>query len=234
MPQRHNRNRKANTGTANRRPGARLRRLQMLRPTTPAQLRRFVEQCFGLRMPRGAGSDRHGPFAYLRDAYFNAPGDAVVWANRGGGKTMLGAGATLLDLLFKPGIEVRILGGSLQQAERMYEHMRTLLDRPVLRKGGGVLASEPTQRRIVLQSGSRVELLTCSQRSVRGTRVQVLRCDEVEEMDREVWSAAQMVTRSANLGGVDVPGRVEALSTMHRVSGLMSELTRGQGRRLYK
>lgn len=207
-----------------------------MRPTTPSELDRFVRACFGLRLPRrrsGAGRGG-GPFDYLRDAYFDAPGDAVVWANRGGGKTMLGAAATLLDLLFKPGIEVRILGGSLQQAERMHAHLRALLDRPVLRKGGGVLATEPTQRRIVMQNGSRAELLACTQRSVRGARVQVLRCDEVEEMDGEVWSAAQMVTRSAVCGGRPVPGRIEALSTMHRPAGLMAQLTRSDTRRLYR
>ena len=217
-----------------RRPGARLRRLQQLRPRNPVELQRFVEACFGLKLPAPQGKHDTGPMGYLADAFFDRPGDAVVWANRGGGKTMLGAAATLLDLLFKPGIEVRILGGSLQQSERMYTHLRTLIDRPVLAKGGGVLATTPTQRRMVLQNGSKVELLACSQRSVRGTRVQVLRCDEVEELDREVWSAAQMVTRSATCGNAVVPGRVEALSTMHRVSGLMAELTRGENRRRYK
>lgn len=208
-----------------------------MRPRTPIELHRFVDACFGLRVPRYTGRDRAGaggPFDYLCDAYFDRPGDAVVWANRGGGKTMLGAAVTLLDLMFKPGIEVRILGGSLQQAERMFEHLRTLLDRPVLRSGGGILATQPTQRRIVLQNGSKVELLACSQTSVRGTRVQVLRCDEVDEMDAEVWSAAQMVTRSARCGGRLVPGRVEALSTMHRTAGLMAQLTRSDNRRLYR
>lgn len=229
--------------TANRRPGARLRQLQTLRPQSPAELRRFVQTAFGLRLPAARcgstsranrGKALGGPMDYLSDAFFDRPGDAVVWANRGGGKTMLGAAATLLDLLFKPGIQVRILGGSLQQAERMYEHLRLLLDQPIFRTGGGVLATEPTQRRVMLQNASRVELLACSQRAVRGTRVQVLRCDEVEEMDREVWSAAQMVTRSARCGDRVVPGRIEALSTMHRVSGLMAELTRAEQRRRYK
>ena len=205
-----------------------------MRPTTPQQLRRFVEAGFGLRLPTPRiGEDVGGPFEYLADSYFDRPGDAVVWANRGGGKTMLGAAATLLDLIFKPGIQVRILGGSMQQAEKMYEHLRLLLDQPLLREGGGVLAAAATQRRVVLQNGSKVELLACSQRSVRGTRVQVLRCDEVEVMDREVWNAAQMVTRSARCGDRIVPGRIEALSTMHEVGGLMSELT-GSDRRLYR
>ena len=216
-----------------RRPRAKLRRLQHLRPTTPHQLRTFVETGFGLRLPAArTGEDLGGPFDYLCDAFFDRPGDAVVWANRGGGKTMLGAAATLLDLLFKPGIQVRILGGSLQQAEKMYEHLRLLLDQPLLR--GGVLATAPTFRKVVLQNGSRVELLTCSEKSVRGTRVQVLRCDEVDVMKRGVWDAAQLVTRSALCGDRVVPGRVEAFSTMHAVGGLMSELTASEDRRVYR
>jgi hypothetical protein len=217
-----------------RRPGARLRQLQSLRPTTPHQLRTFVQTAFGLRFPaKRSDQDIGGPFEYLADSFFDRPGDAVVWANRGGGKTMLGAAATLLDMLFKPGIQVRILGGSLQQAEKMYEHLRLMLDQPVLRNRGGVLATTPTQRRVVLQNGSRVELLTCSETAVRGTRVQVLRCDEVDVMKRHVWDAAQLVTRSAVCGGRVVPGRIEALSTMHAVGGLMSELTASDNRRFY-
>lgn len=220
--------------TMHRRPTTKLQRLQALRPTTPAKLRQFVVKGFGLNLPSPRpGEEIGGPFEYLCDAYFDRPGDAVVWANRGGGKTMLGAVATMLDLLFKPGIQVRILGGSLQQAERMYEHLRLLLDQPLLREGSGVLATAPTLRKIVLSNGSKVELLACSQKAVRGTRVQVLRCDEVEVMDREVWNAAQMVTRSAVCGDRLVPGRIEALSTMHEVAGLMSELTTSD-RRLYR
>lgn len=224
-----------NTTTETRRPGSKLRRLQLLRPQTAAQLRKFVEVGFGLHLPTARGADQAygGPFDYLADSFFDRSGDAVVWANRGGGKTMLGAVATLLDLIFKPGIQVRVLGGSLQQAEKMYEHLRLLLDQPLLRAGGGVLASVPTQRKIVLGNGSKVELLTCSEKSVRGTRVQVLRCDEVDVMKRGVWDAAQLVTRSAVCGGRLVPGRIEALSTMHEVGGLMSELT-DSDRRLYR
>lgn len=208
------------------RPGFRLRQLQAMRPQTPDQLHRFVTAALGLAVPRvsvsGVGCS---PFDYLRDGFFQAGGDCVVWANRGGGKTMLGAAVTLLDLVFRPGVQVRVLGGSLSQSEKMYEHLRALLDRPVFRGGGGVLAGEPTARRIMLSNGSRAELLAGSQRSVRGTRVHILRCDEVEEMDPGVWEAAQLVTRTGVCGGEVVPGRIEALSTMHRVGGLMAGLT---------
>ncbi|QQE13640.1 hypothetical protein JD969_09320 [Planctomycetota bacterium] len=157
-------------------------------------------------------------------------GDCVVWANRGGGKTMLGAVVTLLDLMFKPGIQVRILGGSLEQSGRMYEHLLALLERPMLK---GIVKGEPTQRKIELVNGSRVEILAQSQRSVRGVRVHKLRCDEVEEFDKDVWEAAQLVTRSGWCGDVWVKGRVEALSTMHRPGGLMGKLV-SQGWKVFR
>ena len=37
--------------------------------------------------------------------------------------------ATLLDMVHKPGIQVRILGGSLEQSCRMHEHLRRMLER---------------------------------------------------------------------------------------------------------
>lgn len=160
--------------------------------------------------------------------------DCVVWANRGGGKTMLGAIATLLDLVFKDGIEIRILGGSMDQSQRMHEHLRTFL---AMEPFAGLVAGRITDRRIALRNRSQVELLSQSQTSVRGTRVQKLRCDEVELFDPEVWEAAQLVTRSRVCGGVLVRGAVECLSTMHVPHGIMHDLVTqalGGKRRLFK
>jgi hypothetical protein len=207
------------------------KQLLALEPKTPDQLHRFVQVVLGMTIPKAPlvpGSS--APFDYLLHTFFeNTPQtttatskDAVVWANRGGGKTMLGAIATLLDLLFKPGIQVRILGGSLEQSSKMFEHLIALLDRPWFQT---LLDGEPTQRRVALSNGSQAQLLAGSQRSVRGVRVQKLRCDEVEEFEPGVWDAAQMVTRSSSCGGKHVQGAVEALSTMHRPFGLMAKLT---------
>jgi len=221
-------------------------RLTTLRPRNADQLHRFVRVAMGLAVPRQPiVPGNTAPFEYLLNAYFEDQGeepgydsyDAVVWANRGGGKTMLGATATLLDMLFKPGIQIRILGGSLEQSCKMHEHLMGLLARPWF---SGLVAGEPTQRRIVLTNGSQVKLLAGSQRSVRGVRVHKLRCDEVEEFDRDVWQAAQLVTRSGDCGGQYVRGAVEALSTMHRPFGLMADITRdlsagtGHPTRLFK
>ncbi|NJL30770.1 MAG: hypothetical protein HC898_03590 [Phycisphaerales bacterium] len=91
--------------------------------------------------------------------------DCLVWANRGGGKTMLGAAATVLDLIFKPGIQVRILGGSLGQSSKMFTYLCEMFKHPWLRPG---VEGEPTQRRLMLKNQSVVEVLAQSHTSVRG------------------------------------------------------------------
>ncbi len=151
--------------------------------------------------------------------------DCTVWANRGGGKTFLAAIATLLDLLFKRACQVRILAGSIEQGRRMHDHLRSFLERDEL----GHITYRITARRISIPAmKSAVEILAASQASVRGTRVQKLRCDEVDLFDHELWSAAQLVTRSLpnvpGPWGTTIRGSVEALSTMHKPFGLMWKL----------
>jgi len=193
-----------------------------IEPTNRMQLRGWLKWALDLDVPAGGVCAHHtGPMDYLDHVFFERPGDAIVWANRGGGKTFYGAVATLLDLLFKPGINVCILGGSMDQSARMYESLRWMLDRPWVRP---LIAGKVTERGVRLRSGSRVMLAAQSQTSVRGHRVQKLRCDEVELFEREVWAAAQFVTRSKQCGRHHVRGSVEALSTMHRPFGLMHEL----------
>ncbi len=155
----------------------------------------------------------------------------MVWAARGGGKTLLGAVATMLDLLFKPGVQVRILAGSLEQSTRMFDHLLTLARKPAVRR---IVLGAPTRRRVLLRNGSRAEILATSHASIRGIRVQKLRCDEVELIDEAFWQAAQLTTRSATLGGRAVRGAVDALSTMHRPAGLMSRLVERDGVRRFR
>ncbi len=214
---------------------------QLLAPcTTPAALRAWVAVFLGMKLPAKPVCPNHdAPLDYLKHAYFEPASDVVVWAPRGGGKTRLGAAATLLDLLHKPGIAVRILGGSAEQSLRMWEHL--LPD--VRRVAGGMLVGRTRARRIELTNQSVAAVLTQSQTAVRGLRVQKLRCDEVELFDPDVWEAAQLITRSLQIQGkdakaqaaVEVRGVVEALSTLHTPYGLMGKVVEGalaQGKRV--
>ncbi|MFG0253195.1 MAG: hypothetical protein ACF8NJ_10010 [Phycisphaerales bacterium JB038] len=203
------------------------RALRSLPPATPDELHGWLRAVLGLFIPRRPLVAGHAaPFDYLCHTYFEdtpGPRDAVVWANRGGGKTMLGAVAKLLDLLFKPGVRIRILGGSREQSERMYQYLRAMLEREELQD---LVEGRTRQRGVQLSNGSQVELLAQSETSVRGQRVQKLRCDEVELFRPEIWQAAQLVTRSARCGDTHVRGCIECLSTMHRPYGLMADLTK--------
>ncbi len=202
--------------------GRLVRKLLVIRPLTVYQLKGWVKVVLGFDVPCGGICDGHcGPLGYLAHVFFEWEGDVVVWANRGGGKTFYGAMATMLDMVFKPGIEVRLLGGSFEQSEKMYGYLREMMDRPGLRE---MVSGKITRGGFELVNGSNVELLAGSEKSVRGNRVQKLRCDEVELFDRDVWGAAQFVTRGKMCGDVAVRGSVEAFGTMHRAFGLMNEL----------
>lgn len=195
-------------------------------------LRRWLDLFLGLKMPVGNVCEGHvSPFEYVCRAYFEPSRDVVVWGPRGGGKTRLGAAVTLLDMVHKPRTQIRILGGSLEQSLKMWQHLQDdiqgLIPEHVV-KGRG--------RTIRLDNGSSAAVLTQSQKAVRGLRVQKLRCDEVELFDEKVWTAGQLVTKSKELAaeaaspqGVGmraVSGVVEAMSTFHRPWGLMSKIVK--------
>lgn len=209
----------------------------MLPPATPEALQRTLRERLEIDVADSPTVEGHdAPLAYLCHAFFETgEPDCVVWASRGSGKTYLAAVATMLDLVYKPGIEVRLLAGSLEQAGRMHGYLRQLFEHPSLE---GLVEGRITEKRLRLTNGSGCELLAQSQASVRGTRVQKLRCDEVELFDEQVFQAAQLTTRTRTLeteaGPMVVRGAVECLSTLHRPFGLMHRLVTDGRRRVFK
>lgn len=203
------------------------RALRLVEPRTENQLHGYVRAVLGFDMPRVPMVQGHqAPFDYLVHSFFEdrLGRDVIVWANRGGGKTQLGAIATLLDMLFKPGVQIRILGGSFEQSSKMYRYLKALLEGDEL--FSDLIDGRMTGKMVALKNGSAVEVLSQSERAVRGQRVHKLRCDEVELFDEDIWQAAQLVTRSGQCGRHYVRGCIETLSTMHKPYGLMQRLVR--------
>jgi len=206
-----------------------LETLRQTRPQTKESLRNYIQTFLGLDVPdRSICPDHRSPMDYLwhsfaGDAPAPAKGphptptsaDAIVWANRAGGKTQLAAAATLLDAVFKPHCQIRILGGSGEQSRRMYEYL-TAFFRPGFES---LLAGPVLKGKCRLVNGAAVEVLTQSATSVRGTHVQKLRCDEVELFDEDVFAAAKFTTQSTN----EIVAAMELISTMHRPYGLMQK-----------
>jgi hypothetical protein len=215
-------------------------RLRRMRPGTREDLRNYVKVFLGINVPdRSICPGHSSPMDYLWHSFSmddgllmkddpdcppSAPnhpssiinhqsGDCIVWANRGGGKTQMAAVATLLDAVFKPNCQVRILGGSGEQSGRMYDYLVTFLYR-----GFEDLLAGPVRKGACrFLNGSTVEVLTQSATSVRGQHVQKLRCDEVELFDDDIFAAAKFTTQSRD----SIAGAMELISTMHRPYGIM-------------
>jgi len=191
-------------------------------PANAAELAELVTRHFGLSVPARPLCPHHdAPLDYLTASFF-AQEDLLVWANRGGGKTLLAAVATILDALFRAPTRIRILGGSFDQSDRLAEYIRLILaDHPQL------VAGKVTRSRVKLVGGSDIQMLAQSQRAIRGQHVQKIRCDEVDLFDADVWRAVQFATISDRLAR----GSIEVLSTLHRPGGLMQRLVDGADRR---
>jgi len=210
---------------------ARIRsQLRQVTPRTILDLKNYVRVFLDVKVPdKRVCPDHHSPLDYLWHSFSAdcAPptggtqnstrpnGDAVVWANRAGGKTELAAIATLLDCVLKPNCQVRILGGSGEQAGRMYDYLLGFLQDGFEQ----FLAGKALKTKCRFANGSSVEVLTQSARSVRGQHIQKLRCDEVELFDREVYDAAKFTTQSK----AGIKAAMELISTMHQPYGLMHE-----------
>jgi len=192
------------------------------RPNTRPQLKRYLKEHLDLVVPDKAICAGHSsPMDYLWHSYnadFCTPapvGDCVVWANRGGGKTQLAAAATLLECLFKPGCQTRMLAGSLDQACRMYEYFTGFVQ-----EGFEPLLAGPMRTRSCrFSNGAKVEVLPQSAKAIRGRHIHKLRCDEIELFDPDLFAAAQFVTKSRN----GLRGAMEMISTFHRPWGLMQQ-----------
>jgi hypothetical protein len=98
-------------------------------PRTRQEIAEFVKEQLGLSIPDRRVCPHHdSPMDYL-EASFLRQEDLLVWANRGGGKTLLAAAATLLDGLFHAPSRICVLGGSFDQSDRLAEYIREMLER---------------------------------------------------------------------------------------------------------
>jgi len=195
-----------------------------------------------LHIPRVQVCPEHTPPAqYITDTYFGHVLDAICWASRGGGKTLLGALTTWLDTLFKTGCSTMVLSGSLEQGERMYDHLSgkgdgwglVTEDFRYLLRGERSRQGEILARKTVLSNLSNIKILTASPKSVRGAHPQKLKLDEIDEMDPQIYEAALSLPMTKR----GIKASTHIFSTMHRSWGLMQQVVEeapGRGYRLYK
>ena len=200
--------------------------LRLKRPETKHHLRDYISFFLGVDIPYKVVTEGHSsPMDYIWNVFsvdflkIKKPNsDCVVWANRGGGKTETAAIVSVLDCIFKPSIQIRILSGSGYQAGRLYDYFENF----VHSRFEDLVADVKTwpSRKTIFKNGAMVEVLVQSETSVRGQHVHKLRCDEVELFKPRVFEAAQYTTMSSD----KYTAALEVISTMHKPHGLMKKL----------
>lgn len=162
------------------------------------------------------GNPKHTPpFNFLRDVFLLKVFDALVLANRSGGKSFLAGLITFLRSLFYNS-STRILGGSFDQSEKSYTAFKSFWEI----SGTEMLLRESKKSNTRCKRGAQIEILTASDKSVRGPHQPNLVLDEVEEMEERIMKAALSQPQS------DKWGKASTLfiSTRHKADGLMSRL----------
>jgi len=200
---------------------------------SPEELLTFIEAFWGLRIPQVQVCPEHTPpAAYIVDSFFETVQDSVCWANRGGGKTLLGALSTWLDTVFKSNCATKILGGSLEQSKKMYQHLTGGGDGWGLatKNFGHLIKGEMLAGQTTLVNNSSINILTASSKSVRGPHPQKLKLDEVDEMDPEIYEAALLIPKTKR----GIKASVQIYSTMHKAYGLMNQVITEAGQSGYK
>jgi hypothetical protein len=157
---------------------------------TEDQLRAYMLQRFGVRIPDVQVCPNHStPWRAFAEAFFARVPVSVWKASRGlGGKSYLLAALGLVEAAAL-GADVKILGGSGEQAKRVHEAMQGFWWQPLAPRE--LLESDPTGRSTRLSNGARIEALLASQASVRGPHPQRFRADECDEMEWDIFEAAR-------------------------------------------
>jgi hypothetical protein len=150
---------------------------------------------------------------------YDRPDLSLVLGPRGGGKSYMAAFATRIDSVRYDDHDTKILGGSEAQSLQIYQALRDYqYTRPGMRQLDVI--NQFSRERCTFTTGSTVDYIPASHKSVRGPHVPSLRLDEVDEMDPDIRESA--LGMCMELGGV--PASISMTSTWHRVGGPMSEL----------
>jgi len=201
-------------------------RLELGRPpVTKEELWWTVRALFGVEIPRVKVCAEHqAPFDAFADAYFGNQANWALWYGaRGTGKSYLLALLALTAATIKE-IEVTVLGGSMAQSLNVQEHVSALMRYPNAPRW---MVTKPLQTRLEFEGGNTIEPLPASQKTVRGPHPHMTCLDEIDEMDKRVYDAAQgQAFEKENARGVKVREMTVASSTWQNPEGTFAEVLR--------
>lgn len=188
-------------------------------PQTDDELWLYIKDTWGIAFPRknpvpGSSS----VFQFVADMFFERCTNAVLLANRNGGKTFAVAMVAALDSIFKPGCETASVAAVLSQANKGYKHFLNFIRAPKV--WPHVVKS--IQSHTDFTNGSIVEILTGTISGVNSPHPNKANADEVELMPWEVIQEFLSMAKSDRDKGIGA--RNILLSTRKYIYGSMQRI----------
>lgn len=188
------------------------------RPQTPEALHAWLLEVTGNYIPATSVCPDHcAPFDFVRDFFFHDETDALVLANRGGGKTSNLAALHLANGRWKPPFETSHIGAIDIQAHRCYAYYRQGLRYPSLAS----LAPDPHIRSTEWTNGSWIEILPGTERQTQGGHPHLVAYDELESGKYQPYENAKGMPAEWVVDGIEKLGQFLAASTRVTSMGLM-------------
>lgn len=187
---------------------------------TVGHLTRFLREVLGISIPnsRMCNNKSHSPpFQLFSDMFFARVNNAVGLANRSGGKSYNAGILTFLKSIW-PGSSTRILGGSVDQSDKSYQAFADCWE--VSNLGPKLLKTTIQKTKTKLKNKAEVEILTASDKSVRGPHQENLILDEIDVMEEKIFTAALSQPQSKG----DIKASTLILSTRHIAGGPMERV----------
>lgn len=133
-----------------------------------------------------------------------------------------------LDTFFKPGCEIASAGATLSQAQRCYDYFDGYLDLPWFerftekykKRIGHDFVEKRIQKETLFHTGSKLEILTGSEKGLRSPHPHKARLDEIDEMEWGLIQTALSMTRSEE----NIRGQNVFTSTRQKERGPMQRL----------
>lgn len=190
----------------------------------------YIAAFLGFNIPRRRFCRTHedfsgiSPFKFVSDMFFERTRNAIAFANRTGGKTLNIAILNHLDMLFKPGCEIASAGATRDQADKMYDYFRGFHDKNEFL--ADFLAREPTKTYAEYKNGSRLYIITGSDKGLRSPHPNKARIDEVEMMEWKLLQAAlsMAMTTTNPATGREIMAQNCFSSTRQHDTGTMENL----------
>lgn len=190
------------------------------RPETDDELHAWIEDVLGVDVPRTSVCVGHdAPFDFIADMFFHRESDAVVLANRGGGKTMLIAILHVVNGFFKPGFTTSHFGAINEQARRAYSYFKNYTRKKPLKNA----IADSLQSSTNWTNGSAIEVLAGTEKQTQGAHTRLVAFDELESGNPVAYENSKAIPTEWWEGDINRLGQYIVTSTRNTGTGLMQK-----------